>query len=478
MALLVPPPIKRFSSTHKRKGQGLAFVLAIVLFFMFVVALYNKSFIKTIPVSLRTDRIGNQLSLNADVKFRGVNVGDVRSLTTNGEVATLKLAMKPDQIKLIPNNVQARILPKTLFGQKYVELVSPENTGPQKVADGATTQIQPLKSGDVITQDRSRTGIEIEQLYDNLLPFLTTVQPDKLNDTLSAIATALEGRGDKLGDNLVRLDDYLRQINQHIPSIQDDVSELADYSQILNDAAPDLLRFLDNTVVTSRTLVQKQDTLAALLNNSAQAADTGSAVLAENRNRLIQAPQLGEDITRTIARRADNLPLIFNGLNGLVQPLHTVFGGGTNKNWLHISLSILGQKGAYVRPQDCPKYLGPEGNMYGPNCGAGSAAGAASTGTAAATQVPSTALPSTLPATGTGSGPAPSGALTGNDLTGSSAAPVDLTVSTVGSPEEKAMLDRIVGAVNAEQTATHDMSPDLATLFLGPMFRGTEVTFK
>src|ERR1700712_4365609 len=334
MALLVPPPLKRAAIGSKRKLQGVAFLLMIAMLFYLVIALYNKKFVSTIPVSLRTDRIGNQLSLNADVKFRGVNVGDVRSLSTNGEIATLKLAMKPDQIRLIPANVQARILPKTLFGQKYVELVSPSE------GQGVRT----LQKGDVIPQDRSTTAIEIEQLYDNLLPFITTVRPDELNNTLTAMATALEGRGDKLGDNLARLDDYLRQINQHLPSIQEDVSNLADYSKILNEAAPDLLRFLDNNVVTSRTLVEKQDTLAQLLANSAGAADTGSTVLSENRNRLIQAPQLGEDVTRTIARRAGNLPLIFNGLAGLIGPVHQVFGTGANKNWLHINLTILGQK--------------------------------------------------------------------------------------------------------------------------------------
>jgi phospholipid/cholesterol/gamma-HCH transport system substrate-binding protein len=493
VALLVPPPIKRVAANNKRKAQGLLFILFIFLFLLFVVALYNKSLVKTVPVSLRTDRIGNQLSLDADVKFRGVNVGEVRALSTNGEVATLKLAMMPDQIKLIPSNVQARILPKTLFGQKYVDLVSPDNTGTQQVADGSTPQMHSLRGGDVITQDRSQTGIEIEQVYDNLLPFLDTVQPDKLNETLSAVATALDGRGDELGDNLVRLDDYLRAINQHLPSVQDDVSELADYSQILNNAAPDLLRFLGNTTVTSQTIVEKQNTLLSLLTGSSQVADTGSAVLSENRDRLIQSAALGSDITRTVARRANNLPLIFNGLAGLVQPLHTVFGGGTNQNWLHISLSILGQKGAYTAPADCPKYLSPEGNMYGPNCGAGGSASSASTGDATATQLPSSSVPSSsvpsssvpsastttgqLPATGTASGNV-GGGLGGSALDGTSAAPVDLTVDTVGSPQEKAMLARIVGAVNEDQTATHDMSPDLASLFLGPMLRGTEVSFK
>ena len=463
MALLVPPPLKRAAIGSKRKLQGVAFLLMIVLLFLLVIALYNKTLVKTVPVSLRTDSIGNQLSLNADVKFRGVNVGDVRSLSTNGEVATLKLAMKPDQIKLIPANVQARILPKTLFGQKYVELVSSSE------GQGVRT----LRKGDVIPQDRSRTAIEIEQLYDNLLPFITTVRPDQLNNTLTAISTALEGRGDKLGDNLVRLDDYLRRINQHLPSIQADVSELADYSQILNQAAPDLLRFLDNTVVTSRTLVQKQNTLFSLLTGTADAANTGSAVLSENRNRLIQAPQLGADITRTVARRADNLPLIVNGLTGLVPKLHTVFGGGTNKNWLHISASILGQKGAYVAPQDCPKNLSPDGNQYGPNCGAGGNPSGASVGSGTATQ-----LPSTSPSSGTQPSTGSSSALAGSGVNDTSATPVDLTISTVGSPDEKAMLEQIVGTVNAEQTATHDMSPDLATLLLGPMLRGTEVSFK
>ncbi len=473
MALLVPPPLRRVA-THKRKFQGLAFLLMLVLFFVLVVALYNSAFTKTIPVQLRTDRIGNQLPLNADVKFRGVNVGMVRVKHTNGELATLKLAMKPDQIKLIPANVQARILPKTLFGQKYVELVSPDNTGPG---------VKPLGKGDVITQDRSSTAIEIEQLYDNLLPFLRTVQPEKLSATLNAVATALEGRGDELGDNLVRLDDYLREINQHLPSIQEDVSNLADYSQILNDAAPDLLRFLDNTVVTSRTLVEKQDTLFATLTGTAGAADTGSAVLSENRNRLIQAPQVGEDVTRAIARRADNLPTIVNGLAGLVPKVHAVFGSGANKNWLHINLAILGQKGAYTKI-DCPKNLTPEGNQYGPNCpssvtgGGGGNSSQASTGNA--TLVDPTRVPS-LPAAGAG---APSAAGSPTALTGSGLTTVDAadlsspTVSTVGSADEKALIHRIVGAVNAEQTSTHDMAPDIADLVLGPMLRGTEVTFQ
>lgn len=467
MALLVPPPLKRAAIGNKRKVQGVAFLLIIATLLYLVVALYNKQFIKTIPVSLRTDRIGNQLSLNADVKFRGVIVGDVRALTTNGETASMKLAMKPDQVDLIPANVQARILPKTLFGQKYVELVPPE---------GARTR--GLRAGDVIPQDRSRTAIEVEQLYDNLLPFLRTVQPEKLNATLSAIATALGGRGDKLGDNLVRLDDYLREFNQHLPSLQEDFTGLADFSQILYDAAPDLLRFLDNSVVTSRTLVEKQDTLFAAFTGTADAADVTSAVLSENRNRLIQAPQVGEDVTRALARRSENLPLIVDGLAGLVPNIRKTFGTGENRNWLHINVQVLGERGPYTKA-DCPKYLSPEGDQFGPNCSASDRNTQAPQSSGTATPVRPTAPSGTGSAGPANPLPGAEAALSGSGLTATEVADLNSpTVSTVGSAEEKALIQRIVGAVNADQTSTHDMAPDIADLMLGPMLRGTEVTFK
>ena len=53
-------------------------------------------------------------------------------------------------------------------------------------------------------------------LYD-LYPLLRTVQPAELNTTLTAIATALEGRGERIGENLDTLDAYLKRINPQIP---------------------------------------------------------------------------------------------------------------------------------------------------------------------------------------------------------------------------------------------------------------------
>ncbi len=43
-------------------------------------------------------------------------------------------------------------------------------------------------------------AIEVERVLSDLYPLLRTVQPEQLNYTLTALADALEGRGEKLGN--------------------------------------------------------------------------------------------------------------------------------------------------------------------------------------------------------------------------------------------------------------------------------------
>ena len=103
-------------------------------------------------------------------------------------------------VDLIPANVSARLLPKTLFGERYVDLVTPPT--------GAVGRH--IAEGDTIGQDRTTVAIELEKVFEDLLPLLRTVQPEKLAMTLNALASALEGRGTRLGENLVLVDSYFK----------------------------------------------------------------------------------------------------------------------------------------------------------------------------------------------------------------------------------------------------------------------------
>ena len=91
---------------------------------------------------------------------------------------------RPDQDQS-RRNVTAAILPKTLFGEKYVELQHPRRPVLAAAAAPATRSTQ------------TKMPIEVERVLNDLYPLLRTVQPAELNYTLNALADALEGRGEQ-----------------------------------------------------------------------------------------------------------------------------------------------------------------------------------------------------------------------------------------------------------------------------------------
>ncbi|MFD5324862.1 MCE family protein [Streptomyces sp. NPDC127092] len=335
--------------TTRLRLYGIVFIAVIALLLSLSVAVYQQVFTSVVRITLEADTLGNQLEPRADVKLRGLLVGEVREVTADGEKATLGIALRPEHVSLIPSDVHARLLPKTLFGEKYVDLVAPPGR----------SSARPIRDGDVITQDRTTVGIELQQLMNDLLPLLRTVRPAELNATLSAFATALEGRGDRIGDNLVRLEDYLRRLNPHMPSLKEDISRFADVAEVYGEAAPDLLRILDNTLTTSRTIVEKRDQLSSLLTGTATAADTTEGVLDENSARLITLGRVSRPTLALFARYSPEYPCLLAGLVRQEAASEEAFRGGK----MRITLEIVRSRPPY-RPGEEPRYA----ERSGPDC--------------------------------------------------------------------------------------------------------------
>ncbi|MGA9870685.1 MAG: MCE family protein, partial [Rhodococcus sp. (in: high G+C Gram-positive bacteria)] len=245
------------TSPLRRRLLGLSLVVTVVLFVGWSVTSYNKTFKDVVMVDLLTDSVGNALPSNADVKVRGLIVGEVRSASSVDGVVTAKLAIEPDKAPLIPSNATARLLPKTLFGERYVALMVPEDAPASPITDGS-----------VLRQDTSGNAIEVGQLLDNLLPLLEAIPPQDLSNTLGALSQGLSGRGAELGLTIDRLENIFRGLNTELPNIQEDLRGLADFSQTYADAGPQLVEALDNLSVTGNTLVEQRpavDTLIASL---------------------------------------------------------------------------------------------------------------------------------------------------------------------------------------------------------------------
>jgi phospholipid/cholesterol/gamma-HCH transport system substrate-binding protein len=336
-----------------RRLRGLAFVMALVTLMGLAVASYSGVFERGVPVTLEVDRAGSQLTERADVKVRGLIVGQVEEISTDGDGATVQLSLDPEMVDMIPATVSARLLPKTLFGEKYVSLVLPE-----------TGSAGPLAAGDVIPMDRSETARELDRALDGLLPLLQAVPPQDLATTLGALSQALGGRGEQLGGTLVRLQELTSGLRPGIPDLQEDITQLADYAGNLDAAAPDLLDAIEDLSVTTGTVVEQRAEIRALIGGLTTASDDLRGFLSRNRDNLISLSAASRPTLESLARYAPEFPCLFGQLSGLIDQAAGVFGDGTGRPGIHITLEIVTNKGKYVPDQDEPEYL----DDRGPRC--------------------------------------------------------------------------------------------------------------
>lgn len=341
-------PSSGFLSRISNHAYGVAFLLTLVLLVGLAVGSFQKRFTPVVLVTLRAERIGNQLQNDSDVKIRGLIVGEVRHVTSTGAGASIQMALQPDQVAHIPVNVSARILPKTLFGERFVDLVLPANPSSRVLAEG-----------DTIGQDHTKVAIELEQVFDNLLPLLRTVQPEKLAATLNALATALDGRGTQLGHNLVLADRYFAAINPKMATIQADISGLADLASTYAEAAPDLLRILKALTTTSATVLEKRDALAGFLAGTAGFANTATAFLNANGDRIIRLGRVQRPTLALAARYAPEYPCFAAGLANWTPRATQIFSNHT----FHITVEVVKPRAPY-RPGEEPVWA----DHRGPSC--------------------------------------------------------------------------------------------------------------
>ncbi|WP_206790817.1 MCE family protein [Amycolatopsis sp. MtRt-6] len=420
--------------TRRKAGVRTAGVLFLAVMGVLVtlsVKVYDKDFVTTVPVTLKASRIGNQLSPGGQVKARGVLVGEIREVRATPQGAEIALALEPDRVDMLPRNVSALLVPKTLFGERYVQLSIPDGE-----------RAPHLVAGDVIEQDRSANAVELERVFDNLLPVLQAVQPQKLATTLTAVSTALEGRGEQLGKTIDTAATYLKDFNPNLPQLTADLRDLATVSNLYGDIAPDLLDALTDSAVTLNTVKEKEADLAGVYQQVTSSSQEVTTFLANNRDNLISLAADSRAPLEIAAKYSPSFACTIGSLNALRKSMDKVLGAGTNEPSVHAETAVVPDSGKYLPGRDDPRFTGGGEPRCYPS-------GVSPTvGTAAA-------------APGTTGHPL---------LTGGQG---DLGLAN--SPQEQQLLATLVAPSIGTPTAE---VPAWSSVLVGPLFRGTEVTLK
>jgi phospholipid/cholesterol/gamma-HCH transport system substrate-binding protein len=334
---------------------GLFVVCALVL--ALVYAQFRGDFTSKTRLTMLSSRAGLVMDKGSKVTYNGVSIGRVAGISEvqqDGKpAAKFALDVDPKYVGLIPANVIAKIQATTVFGNKYVSFTSPKDPSAQSI-----TPAKVIHATSVTT--------EFNTVFETLVELAQSVDPVKVNLTLSAAAQALTGLGDKFGQSIVNGNKILGDLNPQMPTIRHDIQQLAALGDVYANAAPDLFDALKNAVTTARTLNRHQAELDAALLAASGFASTGADIFTRSKPYLIR---LLADLKPTAQLLDTYSPEVFCTLRNFADlaPKVAVLESG-NHYAAQLGAAITGSENPYVYPDNLPRVNGRGGPGGAPGC--------------------------------------------------------------------------------------------------------------
>jgi len=304
----------QISPTHNRLA-GAAGLLGVLLVVLCLIGVYLKWFASSVDVTVMSDRTGLLLDRGAPVRVSGVPVGEVRgSKVTSDHRVAITVAIDKGKAHLVPADVVASIRSTTVFGAKFVELEMPTSDRDQAA----------IRPGQVI-QARS-VPVEVNDTFHHAMDVLQSIDVEQLNTTLTEIASALNGRGERLGAYLTQVNDYLKTFNATLPTAVTDVQRAKDVLKVYADVTPQFIDVADQAGTTSNTLDANAATLHALLVDMVEASGTAKTFFSNVEDPLVGSLKELTPVTDLLRVYSPEIGCLIDNLNKLNTSIKTSLG--------------------------------------------------------------------------------------------------------------------------------------------------------
>jgi virulence factor Mce-like protein len=285
---------------------GGAAVAVIVVLVALLFAYVGGDFKSGYEVEATFARAGQLLNEGSDVKMRGVLVGSVRSVEVERASGRAVVTLLLDETQDIPGNVSAAIRAKTLFGEKFIDLIPAEPSSGQ------------LRRGDAIPQDRTIPPIEVETILEKGVPILEAVDPEAFGGALHALATGLVGNEQALRRATVQSEKLLTATERTLPDLERNLVHLRNFASALNATDSDLLDALDGLTLVGEALRDHPEAFRETVSGLVPLArDLGDVIGAREADLGVLASEQ-RAILEEVRERKDKLPGIVKVLDGFL----------------------------------------------------------------------------------------------------------------------------------------------------------------
>ena len=256
--------------------------------------------------------VGQQLPVNGDVKVRGVLVGRIDEIRLNDDgEAVVEMLLRRDDLSAAS---RAEIRSKTIFGQKWVELIPPENPLSDEV----------LTAGSVIPDERTVEPLELERALQLGHDLLDAVPLRDLTTVFNTLARGFSGQEDDAIKAMERGLVALRAVNAKGDKLDLSLRQLREFSQWLNDNDEDLLSFMESLDSANRALVGNAPEFRRSLRTVTPFIRTLTRFQRRINPDLARLAEDGAELAELIEPRTDDLVDIIVQL----QPFTTIWNSG------------------------------------------------------------------------------------------------------------------------------------------------------
>ncbi|WP_435193070.1 MCE family protein [Streptomyces sp. NRRL F-5630] len=345
--------MKRSTAAGLWGGTGLAAVLALCLTLGIVPApTLGFDGIEDLPLPGGADLGPHPYTLTADmkdvlnlvprsdVKVNDVTVGRVTAVALAHDGWTARVTLRVNGDVRLPAGTGARLEQSSLLGEKYVQLVEPEDGGGR------------LRSGDRIPLARTGRTTEVEEVFGALSLLLNGGGLNQLKSITTELNKAIGGRESEVRSTLRRVDTLVTDLDDHRGDITAALDAVNRLSTTLAHRKQDVGAVLDDLAPGLKTLEEQRGSLMTMLRSLDRLQDVAVDTIDRSRADMVADLKALAPTLRSLADAGQDLPDSLQVL--LTYPFTDEVLNGVKGDYLNAYLHITAAEGTTLIPPLVP----------------------------------------------------------------------------------------------------------------------------